>query len=1260
MAVDIDLSELRESPKFTEQQPLFSFVEVTVGDTVVSDFTDNVSDSVMDFSFRRTAKQNTVGNPGDSFTLTLYDDTALEIESVIYNIILDTVGFDENGNPIDPNAGGTIPTTDGNTDGGTVSIPENSGGSSSNNENSSTTPTNDAVGRFFSESIEDGVFGAKKKKKDKNKSKDKDKKDDTSGGNSGTGTGSGGTSDSETSNDDPYAPKAGDAGGNTSNIKINYGWVNSKGEIMVSNTVDGYFTRYSLEFEGASTILSIEGTSTGTIELNSPSSAVYREYPASKWNGVASDIVKDVIDKTDGVKYTKDSIEETKQIKDEKGNPKSFIMEGETPEQFIKNKLCEEATSKKSGKVGYVFYTKKGIAYFKPSDSVAGTQVTSTSSVNTSSKGSRKPDTSEDSNYSNNSEVENDIIFDYDLFRDVLTNEDDFDGWDQNNDGLDNGQKMFSDDDSDSDWDEAAAYAALMGIDYTSPKEEYDPEEEDSWEYYGDDSPGSVLKGSINRYNSNNLLNLKDYKDSNGKVNHRKAVIDAAKLVYKYVKKCNFTNKNVRNWSDMRKLNRGNANSCVYISMQEAGILRKDEMIGFHGWDRIYGKNSIKSAVRRHTIEDYFETPYNKYPYTELPKKYREAGCIYIFRHSAGINMGNGYIYICNGSRVYTKVKGRDLDYKSHFGIQMAIRPSDGGKVIVDYIPYNDILEEYDDIEEQLNRLRANKSSSRRLGATTSLKGKVGLALFFACMEKAADQYKAHGTTYGNPCASSAGRIGKTTNCCIYVSQGLYNYVKAIGKPKMFPKGSAFYLNDKFHDCDEFEKHKDFYKMIKLDKSIKKAAKDGSMLPGDICGFTPHHTTVYKGLNKKGECIFYSYGRGNKWNKVKKGQKIYSGSKHVRTIIRIKDIAGQTVSNDITGGTTETTGASAESYSLPTEIKITGYYEFYSGQQNSQVISFSPEWDNVTAIGGEWLVDDASTVDDLRNEIIQLGVGANQYTGQPVMQEGQSRILGKSSSSLESLSLKATSMWEKNYARQNTANMEVMGDPKIETGTWIYIDVYTKYGILHHTSGIYYVEEAEDSISDGSFTTSLQLRKNGNYGQYMESLGGEEDTGGSTESTTPGSTQITGSGPERIAASARLLAWPTNTKKANYPSGRPTKEFKKAINKVYPNRGWSKQCHAGASCDVFVGTVVRYSGVDKKYPRGLSEQWPHLRKSKKFYRVAKKKVQSGDVCICNGHTWIACDGKNKNAHHTGKTYGKTENNLKHWMNMGSTAVYRAK
>ncbi len=156
---------------------------------------------------------------------------------------------------------------------------------------------------------------------------------------------------------------------------------------------------------------------------------------------------------------------------------------------------------------------------------------------------------------------------------------------------------------------------------------------------------------------------------------------------------------------------------------------------------------------------------------------------------------------------------------------------------------------------------------------------------------------------------------------------------------------------------------------------------------------------------------------------------------------------------------------------------------------------------------------------------------------------------------------------------------------------------------------------------------------------------------------------------ERIAQTAELLAWPNKTPKSLYlktmyprtkcfkswsqlTKGHPTKAFQQAYDKVRPDhwkhctKKWGNGIALGASCDVFAGTVVRYSGYDKKIPFGLNGQIPHLKKSSKWKKVSSPK--RGDFCNRNGHSSIYIgNGKVAQAHYNsqsvgGKAFGRIE------------------
>lgn len=109
----------------------------------------------------------------------------------------------------------------------------------------------------------------------------------------------------------------------------------------------------------------------------------------------------------------------------------------------------------------------------------------------------------------------------------------------------------------------------------------------------------------------------------------------------------------------------------------------------------------------------------------------------------------------------------------------------------------------------------------------------------------------------------------------------------------------------------------------------------------------------------------------------------------------------------------------------------------------------------------------------------------------------------------------------------------------------------------------------------------------------------------------------------RIAKKALELAWPegTSSSKYSYRGGSPTKAFAAALDSVYPEHTrWGAGPKTGASCDVFVGTVVRSTGYDKAFPRGFDEQWPYMEKSSKWKEVEDfnrdvSSLKSGDIIV---------------------------------------------
>ncbi len=142
---------------------------------------------------------------------------------------------------------------------------------------------------------------------------------------------------------------------------------------------------------------------------------------------------------------------------------------------------------------------------------------------------------------------------------------------------------------------------------------------------------------------------------------------------------------------------------------------------------------------------------------------------------------------------------------------------------------------------------------------------------------------------------------------------------------------------------------------------------------------------------------------------------------------------------------------------------------------------------------------------------------------------------------------------------------------------------------------------------------------------------------------------------EKIAQTAELLAWPLGTPKnvfthhyyynrawtswSELTEAKPTKAFMDAYDKVKPNhfkaplnKKWgTKHSRIGASCDKFVGTVVRYSGYDTSFPDSLGSNLnKRLSNTAKWKKVSGKDAKRGSVCIIKSGTHILIylgDGK---------------------------------
>lgn len=163
--------------------------------------------------------------------------------------------------------------------------------------------------------------------------------------------------------------------------------------------------------------------------------------------------------------------------------------------------------------------------------------------------------------------------------------------------------------------------------------------------------------------------------------------------------------------------------------------------------------------------------------------------------------------------------------------------------------------------------------------------------------------------------------------------------------------------------------------------------------------------------------------------------------------------------------------------------------------------------------------------------------------------------------------------------------------------------------------------------------------------------------------------------PNAIAQQAIKLSWPygTSSSKYTYPKAAAKIEYQEALQNAYGDRnGWGKQTKAGASCDVFVGTVVRSCGYDRNFQRGLEEDLKYL-PGPKFNQInisKKNQFQPGDIIMyinkgSGGHICVYVEINNvgyiAEASYSLKAYGRICRKACDWTpsKYKFFAVYRA-
>ena len=146
---------------------------------------------------------------------------------------------------------------------------------------------------------------------------------------------------------------------------------------------------------------------------------------------------------------------------------------------------------------------------------------------------------------------------------------------------------------------------------------------------------------------------------------------------------------------------------------------------------------------------------------------------------------------------------------------------------------------------------------------------------------------------------------------------------------------------------------------------------------------------------------------------------------------------------------------------------------------------------------------------------------------------------------------------------------------------------------------------------------------NQDYGAYVVyvALGG-----GNGDLCVPG-------GSNDISQLAWDLAW--HEGESGFDGLDPKPEYQEAINEVGLSTYGDRWVHIGASCDAFVATVYRYSGVDPDFMCcGTGNQISYLQNSDQYELIADGStdtsiLEPGDILILNGHIklYIEHDGE---------------------------------
>lgn len=134
-------------------------------------------------------------------------------------------------------------------------------------------------------------------------------------------------------------------------------------------------------------------------------------------------------------------------------------------------------------------------------------------------------------------------------------------------------------------------------------------------------------------------------------------VVKSANKIYRIVVKyhCKHGNSATNYKQLVKSKHRITCNGAISLTLQEAEILNKNEMIGHKRYGKMFGLKYLKTAAKKGKCKVIIFK--KKKLYKNIPKKYKKAECVYIYNHTAGVNVGNNIVYQCNRKGMQWEVK---------------------------------------------------------------------------------------------------------------------------------------------------------------------------------------------------------------------------------------------------------------------------------------------------------------------------------------------------------------------------------------------------------------------------------------------------------------------------------------------------------------------------------------------------------------------------------------------------------------------------